>query len=578
MPGFFLSNVAESYTLVNQTKRKCIKEELAIPGWVTQRNTLDKFLNDKAFFQDAEGVVIAEGVVLNLQELFDFYRENDMPSLVRAMRKKEGDTFFRKFRGSFSGALYDSMSRTWLVWTNHYGENLVFYSQVGSSLFIGSQFNYVSDALQSHAHSVSLNEKAVLCMLTYASMDEGITYANEIQRLEPGHYLKIDDQGVQNLVYWELQRDLVDLSSRTKIEMIEGYDDLFRAAVKREYSKDTEYGYRHIAELSGGLDSRMVSWVAADLGFSDAVNVNFCQSGYLDELIAKQIACDLRNELLLEPMDDASFLFDIDQRVSENYGLTLYSGMTGGVRLYNNIDMESFGLIHTGALGDVAPGSFLKSEEDLNKSGSGGLYSQILKQKVDEICSRAKYKDYEMYLMNVRGFFCAITSNAFRREQSETSSPFLDIDVLEYAMSIPLEYRIGHGFYRDWVKSKYPKAASYIWEKEGVPLTAGNLSRFLSKVKTRGRIPERVIHKLKIVFGADNAGLPIVGGMNPMDKWCSERPEILDYFQCYYKKAIIHPSISDQIKEDLDRVFAGTVIEKTLVLTVLSAINTYFEK
>ena len=548
-----------------------------MPGWTVQRRTLDKFLNDKAFYQDDKGAVVTEGVLLNKDELFKRYNETDMSSLVRKMYKEEGETFFNFFRGSFSGALYDSSSKTWLVWTNHCGDNFVFYSTIGTSVFIGSQFNYVLDALKAGGNSVTLNEKAVLCMLTYAFMDEGITYANEIRRLEPGHYLKIDASGVENCTYWELRRNSFDLSSKTKVEMIDEYNDLFRTAVEREYRKDTEYGYRHIAELSGGLDSRMVSWVASDLGFKGAVNINFCQSGYLDELIAKEIARDLRNELLLEPMDDASFLLDVDQRVAENFGLTLYSGMTGGVRLYGNIDMESFGVIHTGAIGDVAPGSFLKSVDDLDVMGASGMYSQILKPKMDAVCSRSRYEDQELYLMDVRGFYGAATSNAYRREQSETTSPFLDVDVLEYALSIPLEYRMGHGFYRDWVINKYPKAASYVWEKEGVPLTANSICRFFSRIKS-AHIPNRVLRKLKIAFGAERKNLPLTWGMNPLDLWCLERPEIPAYFHTYFKEAVQHPLISDALKKDMERVFSGSVGEKTQVLTALSAINMYFEK
>lgn len=577
MPGFFIGNTPETHHLENQTKRRCREDALAVPGWTVQRSTLDKFLGDKAFHKDEAGVVVTEGVVLNKDELLESYSEEDMASLARKMYEVEGETFFRKFRGSFSGALYDSSLETWIVWTNHYGDSLVFYSQVGSSLFLGSQFNYVLDALKAQGCSATLNEKAVLCMLTYAFMDEGITYANEIRRLEPGHYLKIDSEGVKNLAYWELRRNAVDLSQKTKAEMVDEYDGLFRTAVEREYRKDLEYGYRHIAELSGGLDSRMVSWVAADLGFTGAVNVNWCQSGYLDELIAKEIARDLRNELLLEPMDDASFLLDVDKLVADNYGLTLYSGMTGGVRLYDNIDMESFGVIHTGLIGGAAPGSYVKSIADLDKEGASGLYSQILKLRIDVDSSRSCYEDREIYMLNVRGFYGMVTADTYRRGQSETASPFIDVDVLEYAMSIPLEYRIGHSFYRDWVMSKYPKAASYVWEKEGVPLTAGHIARLAAKFK-KGRILKRAIRKLKTLLGVDAAEIPLIQGMNPMDRWCTERPEISAYFQRYFEEAVRHPLISTTLKKDMEQVFSGSTTEKTLVLTALSAINMYFEK
>ncbi|PEN17505.1 asparagine synthase, partial [Bacillus wiedmannii] len=72
--------------------------------------------------------------------------------------------------------------------------------------------------------------------------------------------------------------------------IIEEMDSLFREAIRLQFEKDREYGYKHIASLSGGLDSRMVNFVAHDLGYKDILNYTFSQSNYLDEKIAKDIA------------------------------------------------------------------------------------------------------------------------------------------------------------------------------------------------------------------------------------------------------------------------------------------------
>ncbi len=58
-----------------------------------------------------------------------------------------------------------------------------------------------------------------------------------------------------------------------------------------EFDKDIEYGYKHLVSLSGGLDSRMTTYVANDLGYGDSiVNLTFSKTNYVDEQTAKDIA------------------------------------------------------------------------------------------------------------------------------------------------------------------------------------------------------------------------------------------------------------------------------------------------
>jgi HAD superfamily phosphatase (TIGR01668 family) len=87
----------------------------------------------------------------------------------------------------------------------------------------------------------------------------------------------------------QLVNDVYDLSDFKENELIDMLDNRFRKAIQLEYNKDLEYGYKHICELSGGLDSRMSLWIATELGFSDITAITYCKSGYLDQQIAEQI-------------------------------------------------------------------------------------------------------------------------------------------------------------------------------------------------------------------------------------------------------------------------------------------------
>ena len=164
-------------------------------------------------------------------------------------------------------------------------------------------------------------------LLTYGYMLEDNTLIKEIRKLPAGHYVVIDKSGFRMKTYFEIDNE-PDYTLKED-EIIEELDSLFRKAVRLEFDKDKEYGYRDLASLSGGLDSRMTVWVAHEEGYDDILIYTFSQSDYLDEKIAKKIAADLSYEFLFKSLDNGVCLMIDDmvrRQVEINFGNCLYSG------------------------------------------------------------------------------------------------------------------------------------------------------------------------------------------------------------------------------------------------------------
>lgn len=123
--------------------------------------------------------------------------------------------------------------------------------------------------------------------------------------MNAGKYIKIENNKFEIKTYYEL--DNTPNYNQTEDEIIDNINELFRNAVKLEFEKDKEYRYKHIVALSGGLDSRMTTWVAHDMGYTDQLNYTFSQSDYLDETIAKEIARDLEHEWIFKFLDNGVF-------------------------------------------------------------------------------------------------------------------------------------------------------------------------------------------------------------------------------------------------------------------------------
>lgn len=567
MPGFFVSNLGE-IELKNCCNESCIQDELNYNGTYCARNTLSKFVLDKVFAQDDEHIIILEGALLNKAELFEMYGVTSTPSLIKAMLGRDEAVFFGQFRGSFSGAVYDKAQETWVVFTNHYGDNPIFYyhDEAGKFAF-GSQVNYLLDALSAAEVDLTVNESAAYMMLSYGFMVDDSTYAHEVKRLLPGTYAVIDKTGGMRTVrYWRPKENVQDLSEWSDEALIKEMDRLFRQAISRELAKDDEYGYGHLCDLSGGLDSRMTTWVAHDAGCPPVLNIAFSQSGYLDQLIAQEIAAFLGNEFIFKSLDDASFVFDAQRIIEMNYGLGLFAGITGGESLLRKLNLNNLGLEHTGQMGDVVVGSFLRSASEIMDFSPGGSYST---KGIERIAppSPETYKDREQYLLETRGFLGALSSHLIRKNYTEVASPFLDIDFFDFCLSISPEKRINHAIYKQWIIEKYPEAANFLWEKQGAKITDTEASKALRRC---ARVAKRAFLKLT---GRDSAA-----SMNPFDLWYRRNPTIKNWVDSQLGKE--RPSCPTSLRSAIDSYVSedASTLEKMQAITVLLSLDYYFGK
>lgn len=569
MPGFLITNLLSSLDMSNYDNKRCIYNEMSYGQWKIARNSLNKFGDDKIFVQNEDSIVVTEGVILNKCRLLEKYNCSDLLELIIMLKDTYDNEFYNEFRGSFSGAFYDKAQNEWTVYTNHYGDNSVFYYNHNGVTIIASDINYIINLLKNNGIKYNLNEKAIYYLLTYAFMGDDSTVVSEIKRLAPGSVIHLTEDGLFEIKeYYRLYMNKYDLSSWTNEQLIDRIDELFRNAIRLEYDKDIEYGYEHLADLSGGLDSRMNVWVAHKMGYHNMTNITYCQSGATDEKVAKQIAQALKTKIVFYPLDSAECMMDIDTNVSITSGLVVYSSITGGKKILEDLDPDKFGVEHTGQLGDVILGSYLSSTEQFSKNTVGGMYSYTLSKEVIEKPLDI-YQDYEQYMIYVRGLRGTLSSHFIRRNFVEVASPFLNVEFMEFCFSIPLEKRICHKIYIEWIKKKYPEAAKFIWEKRGVNLTAPKWYEYLHRAIYNG--PNKI---LRII----NLEKPKATGMNPMDYWYNTNSDFKNYLDNYLKENISNKQISEKLEKQMTYMYdKERVIGKAQVLTALSVIKQYFE-
>lgn len=530
-------------------------------------NLINKFPEDGVSENTHEYISFMTGYVYNKRDLMKSSEVVEWPVFFSDFLRTDADVFLNSLRGGFCGFLFEKKLRKMIVFTDHTGIKPVYYWCENDSCMVSNCLEYMGAVLKANRILYDFNLKAAQYMLTCGYMLDDSTFIQQIHRVLPGQYVELDEGRVRKRRFYLIPNRREEISEEEAVERI---DTAFRKAIKREFEKDREYGYRHLVDLSGGLDSRMVSWVADEMGYTDQVNITYCQMGYRDDIISEEIARYLGHEYLFKGLDDALWMYDIDEITSLNNGAALYHGITGGNRMLRALNTSCFGIEHTGMIGDAILSTFYHDKElnDSKPAFGRHQYSERLRYTFDEEILN-DYPCQELFAVYTRGMLGAQSSYITRQHYVETASPFMDVDFLNVVFSIPFEYRARHHIYLKWIEKKYPKASEFGWEKwGGVKPKESHI--FFRKVKTVYRL---LLQEGCKVFGVNNKDI-----MAPEDYWYGKNRKIQQFLDEYYKNAAIQKIPDINLRKDIETMFwKGTFAEKSMALTVLAMVKKYFD-
>jgi asparagine synthase (glutamine-hydrolysing) len=530
---------------------------------------IKKFENDKIFIDNESYLLILDGVILNKKDLERKWISNSWFETIVQIYKNKGDTFFNEFRGSFSGVLYDKAKEKWIIFSDQIGTKFLYYTLSGNTFFCSSMIKDVYAFLQQNDIHYELNVENAYLLLSYGYMLEDRTLCSQIKKIRPGCYLVFEKGRLSEHRYYLI--DNTPDHSLSENDAIELIDKSFREAVALQFEKDKEYGYQHIVALSGGLDSRMTSWVAHELGYKNQLNFTYSQSDYIDEIVPKKIARDLKHEWIFKFLDNGFWLYDVDEITKITGGNVLYYGLAHQYSLLKHLDLSSMGLLHSGQLGDVVIGTFYTLLDPKVKFKLGdGAYSLKYIDRIKNIVLSEDFQNQEISNFYYRGFSGANNGDLLAFEYSETFSPFFNIDFMKIALSIPLKYRFNHNLYKKWILKKYPLAANYIWEKIGAKINEPVLQIGKRNIPY-SQLIKKTITKLSNILN----GYTSNKSMNPIAYYIKTNNELRGFIDGYFNDTIglVNNNI---LRNDLIEIQQkGTATEKIQALSLLSAVKLF---
>lgn len=536
-----------------------------------------KFPDDKLVFNNEKYLIVIDGVILNRTALQRKKQCVNWADTIISLYNEHGNCFFTELRGSFCGIFFKKNSHNFVVFSDHIGSKPIYFHTQNNKLVVTTSLPQMYAFLKQKNIAYSLDIKAACSMIKYGFMMEDWTLCSSIKKIIPWHFLSWNNSTKSPEVRRFFNFPKVDSSISTPEDAIEIIDHGFRSSVEMEFAKDQEYNYKHVASLSGGLDSRMTTWVAHDLGYTDQLNITFSQKDYLDETIAKEIACDLDHEWMFKTLDDANFLFDLDTITKLSGGQITYFGLAHQNHMLKYLNFDRLGILHTGQLGDIVISSQIKNQNDLlpEWSQTKGPETVFPLGKYMDIgeAYNLQYENMEDYLYINRYFNCANQGLLPIFQYTETMSPFYNHDFLSTTLQIPLKLRRYHSIYKKWILNKYPKAAQYKWESINKKIT--DRKEIFIKYKGNSYTLNDFYHRacIKILKEKYNK-MNNKCHMNPAGYWLEKKPKLNAYIKNQYEMSRkIMPT--ELIKEipDYDKANATN---KLMVVSLVSAIRLFF--
>jgi len=509
-----------------------------------------KFRNDKFVLECEDKLLGFDGVNLSNTR---FEEINDLPGFVKIV----GST-----KGTFTCVYKDKGAQQLELFADHTGSRQIFYYWNTSFIAFSSSIFLLMRILRHFDIEAGISIPSSYMMLSLGYLLEGYTLVSEIKKVTAGHYISASRTGVKIEKYHDYCRSV--LYSTVTNDLLEEINRRFIRSIELEYEKDKEYGYEHLATLSGGLDSRLNVMVAHKYGYKDITCVTFSEGFKSDELTSRKIAGDLSLKHIILLLNSGFQLYDMETPLILNNCAVHYYGAAQTLAAVKRLNFSNYGLFHNGILAESTKGTYLSGKEhrspalDKHFRISEKMFDRLDTGLLDDIFRR--YRTDEMFVTYSRGFNTAHNGSWMTMPFTDSVSTYMDIDLADLAYAIHPKLRHGSFLTIEWIKSLNPEAGNYPWQR-GIKPTNNLIKVLLAKVS----------YRLKLML-TQKQDIPF-----PISEWYDANPGLRQFIKTQFDNSLSWEIIPIEIKKDIRDLFLnGSASEKLLCISYLKSIELLF--
>ena len=549
---------------------------------------------------DGRFVLSYNGEVYNYQELrleleslgYHFRSRTDSEVVLNAYAEW-GKGCLDRFNGMFAFAVWDKKEHNLFLARDRYGIKPLYYTVKDNKLLFGSEIKAI---LQHTAYKAGMDKEALLEYFTFQNFFTHKTLFNDISILPAGHWIKFklgQTDMPKPVQYWDYSFQEPE-TIKDEQEYIEELDRLFRQAVNRQLVSDVDVG----SYLSGGMDSGSITAVAAtqlpyiktftggfdlhsasglELGFderekSELMSYKFKTEHY--EMVMK--AGDMERVFsklawhLEEPRVGQSYPNYYIAQLASKFVKVVLAG-TGGDELFGGYAWRYYRAVVNDSFEQYVDKYYafwqrlISSErieqafkpiwDDVKHVSTRDIFEGVFQEHAPTLERPEDYINHSLYFeANTFLHGLLVVEDKLSMAHSlETRVPFLDNDLVDFALSIPASMKLGNLEKIVQLNENEPgaKTAKYFQKTRDGKL-------ILRKVMER-YIPKEITQASKQGFSAPDASWFKGESLDYVrDKLFSSRTRIFDYLD--------RESVLDLVNEHLE----GKQNRRLLIWSLLS--------
>lgn len=440
---------------------------------------------------DGRYVIVYNGEIYNFKELrielqskgVRFNSHSDTEVLLRGF-EMWNEAILSRLNGIFAFAIWDNRERKLLLARDRYGVKPLYVAEFGQTLAFGSEIK----AFLAHPDfSANINQEALVEYFTFQNFFTQQSLFKNVRSLPAGHYqwVEVDGRGaIPSQQYWDYTFQEPDTPGSEE-EYIEELDRLFQQAVRRQLMSDVEIG----TYLSGGMDSGSIAAVASrDLGAIKSFTVGFD----MHSAAGLELAFDEREraeflsykfgtehyEMVLKAGDMERSMrrltWHIDEpRVGQSYPNFFAANLAsrfckvvlagaGGDELFGGYPWRYYRAVVNDGFSDYVEKYFsywsrLLSHDDFHQLFSPlasvrdsvdlrAIFRGVFPEGVEKVSGPSDYVNHSLYL-EAKTFLhglLVIEDKVSMAYGLESRVPFLDNDLVDFAMRVPVSMKLGN--------------------------------------------------------------------------------------------------------------------------------------
>jgi len=438
--------------------------------------------NQPMFNEDKSIVSICNGEIYNFQELKKelqskghvFYTNCDSEILVH-LYEENGLDFIKLLNGQFALALFDKLQQKLILARDHFGIAPLFYTFKDGLLIFGSEIKAI---INHPLVSKEVDLSGLDQIFSFPGLISPQTMFKNIYSLKPGHCIILKDSELLVKEYWDLiyPKDSQAEYNLTENEYIEKLDELLMQSVKYRLISDVPVGFY----LSGGLDSSMIASLIHNIcphekrhSFSIGFHEEDIDETRYQQMISRHVN-SIHHEILFEWTDISkrfkNMIFHAECPVKESYN-TCSLALSELVKK-NNIKViltgEGADELFAGYVGyrfdnegsrtgdDFDPISQAYEEEENQKLwGDQNFFYEIRQYELKEI----KNAIYSENLRNCFNDFDSVQENLVDKSKLENRHPIHKRSYLDFKLRLADHLLSDHGdrlAYANSIEARYP--------------------------------------------------------------------------------------------------------------------------